>query len=98
MKKKDKLILYLTIGHLICFTLIYVISLIILFMCIKNIFMRVIGVLLLFLVCSWLEERVMVFIVNPIVWIFLPQDIRKEEIESAKEEIKQTIMRIRNKK
>ena len=98
MKKIDKLALYLNIGHLICFTLIYLISLVILFMLINNIFICVICVPLLFIVCSWLEERVMVLIVNPIVWIFLPKDIRKEEIESAKEEIKKTIVKKRNKK
>lgn len=84
MKKIDKLTLYYNIGHLIGFALIYIISLIISFMCIKNFFIRIVVVPLLFLVCAWFEERVMVFVVNPIVWFFLPEDVRKKEIEIAK--------------
>ena len=93
MKKKDKATLYYNIAHIICFLLIYLGSIFFLFAHVGNIFVRILGFPILFLVCGLLEEKVMVIFVNPIVWLFLPKEIRKKEMEIAKKNIKSKIMK-----
>ena len=90
MNNKDKVAIYYNIAHIICFLLIYVGSLILLFVYIKNIFIRISGFPVLFFVCGLLEEKVMVFCVNPLVWVFLPKEIREEEIKIVKKSLMKT--------
>ena len=86
MKKRDKATIYYNIGNLIGFIIIYIFSLYLIFKCFSNVYIRIVLVPIIFIFCGWIEERIMVYIVNPIVWLFLPAEIKKNEIKFFKKD------------
>lgn len=69
MNNKDYTI-YFVLSNLLCFIIIFNISLIVAFIFLKNIFVRIVCAVVLFYLCGQFETRVIVRIVNPIVTFF----------------------------
>ena len=76
--KKDYSIRF-EIGNLVCFVIIYLISIILVWKIVKIILIRVLMLPILFYICGQVEIRFMVRIINPIIVLTLPKDIRKKE-------------------
>ena len=82
--KKDYTIWYAIINFVV-FLIIYLYSIRLLFVFVEPVIARIIGIVILYFICSFLEKRLLMQYVNFIVMLFFPKEVREKEKKMIRE-------------
>lgn len=82
--KKDYTIWYAIINFIV-FLIIYIYSIKLLFVLIKSMIVRIIGVVILYFFCSFLEQKLLMQFVNFVITLFFPKEVREHQQRLGRE-------------
>lgn len=82
--KKDFTVWYAIINFVV-FLIIYIYIIKVLFIFTGLVIVRIIGIVILYFLCSFLEKRLLMQYVNRIVMLFFPKEVREKEKKMIRE-------------
>lgn len=93
MNKKHDYTIWYAIINFICFLIIYAVSIMLFFSFIYIVIIRIIGAIILYFICSFIEKKLLMKYINYIVMFFFPKEIRQKEKELINEIRKKSYMK-----